>query len=312
MNNKVFVIYDHNVEQYALPLAEGRPALSIIADEEHKTIEGVVQICRWLLAEGANRDAILYAVGGGVTSDMVGMAASLYKRGVEYVNFPTTLLAMVDAAIGGKTGVNLDSYKNMLGSFKMPLRTEIHTEFLRSLPDAELRSGAAELLKSFIIDNSEGLYEEAVALLSGPIDYERLDRLVRAAGDVKRRIVEADPYEKGLRMTLNLGHSFGHAIEWWQHQAEGRQQYTHGQAVAIGIIEAAKISASRNLCDSSLPSKLQRDFSACMLPTDLPCPREDLLPAMSRDKKAFGDEIKMVLVNEIGKVGIYGLHIGTE
>ena len=314
MDKNVYVIYDCNVESYAMSLAPGRPSMAICADEEHKTIDTVMQICRWLLTMGANRDAILYAVGGGVTTDMVGMAAAVYKRGINYVNFPTTLLAMVDAAIGGKTGVNLDSYKNMVGAFKMPLRTEINTEVLKTLPDSELRSGAAEMLKSFIIDNREGLYEEAVSVLSapGPIDIERLDVLVKAAGDVKRRVVEADPYEGGVRMVLNLGHCYGHAIEWWQHQAPGRVQYSHGQAVAAGIIEAAKISHREGLCGSELVDKLIKDFEACSLCTALPCTVQELQPALIKDKKAVGNEIKFILIREIGKVEIYGLHIDTE
>ena len=309
---KVFVVYDRNVSEYALQIAAGRPSLAITADEDHKSVDTVTQICRWLLSQGADRSAVLYAVGGGVTTDMVGMAAALYKRGICYVNYPTTLLAMVDAAIGGKTGVNLDSYKNMIGAFHMPLRTEIDARVLATLPVSELRSGAAEMLKSFIIDNREGLYRKAVEVLSGPFCPEKLEPLIKAAGDVKRRIVEEDPYEGGLRMVLNLGHSFGHAIEWWQRQQEGRPVLPHGQAVAAGIIEAARISARKGLCDGMLVKTLIADFKACGLETELPCPVKELLPAVAKDKKADGGEVRFILIKEIGKVEIYGLHIDTE
>ena len=179
MNSNVFVVYDRNVERYATQIAGGRPALGITADEDHKTIETVMEICRWLLSQGAGRDAVLYAVGGGVTTDMVGFAAGIYKRGVRYINYPTTLLAMVDAGIGGKTGVNLDGYKNMLGVFKLPLRTVIRPEYLSTLPERELRSGAAEMLKSFIIENEDGNYEKAVKALSGPVDFAALKPLAQ-------------------------------------------------------------------------------------------------------------------------------------
>ena len=152
----IYVIYDRNVAPFALKLAEGHPSLAITADEEHKTMDTVLDICRWLLAQGANRDDIVWAVGGGVTTDLVGFAASIYKRGVRYANYPTTLLSQVDAGVGGKTGVNLDSYKNMIGVTKFPIYTRILPEVLQTLPERELRSGAAEMLKTFIIDNKGG------------------------------------------------------------------------------------------------------------------------------------------------------------
>ena len=184
----IYVIYDRNVESFALKIAEGRPSLAIIADEEHKTMDTVLGICRWLLAQGANRDAIVWAVGGGVTTDLVGFAASIYKRGVRYANYPTTLLSQVDAGVGGKTGVNLDSYKNMIGVTKFPIYTRILPEVLATLPARELRSGAAEMLKTFIIDNKGDRYEKAVKVLSEPkIDFAALAPLIEAAAAVKRR-----------------------------------------------------------------------------------------------------------------------------
>lgn len=216
-NRRIHIVCDRNVRDFAASLAPGSPMLEIIADEDHKNIESVLSICRWLLEQGADRNAIVYAVGGGVTSDMVGFAASIYKRGVKYVNYPTTLLSQVDAGIGGKTGVNLDGYKNILGVIRMPADTRIYPEVLKTLPRKELLSGAAELLKTFIIED-KGRYEKAVRLLSAEqIDYNALAPLIRAAADVKRRIVERDPYEEGLRRVLNLGHSYAHAIEWRQH-----------------------------------------------------------------------------------------------
>lgn len=310
MNNNIFVVYDRNVSSFAQKIAEGHPALAITADEEHKTMDTVLDICRWLLAEGADRNAIIYAIGGGVTTDLTGFAASIYKRGVKYVNYPTTLLSQVDAGIGGKTGVNLDSYKNMLGVIRFPADTRIYPETLRTLPARELRSGAAELLKTFIIED-KGNYEKAVSALSGEVDFDALAPLVRAAADIKRRIVAKDPYEEGLRRTLNLGHTYAHAIEWHQHKYGASAPLTHGEAVAIGIIQAAILSEKFGLASDGLSEKLKADFIACGLPVELPCPEAELEQAMRKDKKAENGIIHFILIKKIGKVTIkdlYDLH----
>ena len=216
-SENIFVVCDRNVETLARSLAPGRPLLAIVADEEHKDMDTVLGICRWLLECGADRDAVVYAVGGGVTTDMAGFAASIYKRGVRYVNYPTTLLCQVDAGIGGKTGVNLDGYKNILGVINFPLETRILPQALETLPERELRSGAAEMLKTFIIKDG-GNYRKAVEALSrDKVDTDELAPLIEAAAQVKREIVAQDPTEKGLRRVLNLGHTFAHAIEWYQH-----------------------------------------------------------------------------------------------
>ena len=307
MNNNIFVVYDRNVADFALKIAEGRPTLPITADEEHKTMESVLGICRWLLAQGADRNAIIYAIGGGVTTDMAGFAASIYKRGVKYVNYPTTLLCQVDAGIGGKTGVNLDSYKNMIGVIRFPADTRIYPETLRTLPLRELRSGAAELLKTFIIED-KGNYSKAVKALSGEVDFNALGPLVKAAADIKRKIVSKDPYEEGPRRLLNLGHTYAHAIEWYQHTHDTPNPMTHGEAVAVGIVQAARLSERLGIAESGTAEKLKSDLSACGLPTELPCPEAELEQAMRKDKKAENGIIHFVLIKKIGKVIIKDLH----
>lgn len=303
MEKNVFVVYDRNVESLALKIAKGRPSLAIVADEIHKNMDSIVLICRWLLEQGADRDAVIYAVGGGVTTDMVGFAASIYKRGVSYVNYPTTLLSQVDAGIGGKTGVNLDAYKNILGVINSPAETRILPESLETLPDRELRSGAAEMLKSFIIDNRNGNYEKAVSVLSEDRpSLDALSPLIEAAADVKRRIVEQDPYEKGLRRLLNLGHTYAHAIEWYQHSIQTSNPMTHGEAVAAGMIKAARISANMGIADKALVTRLEADFRVCHLPTELPCPEDALEKALWKDKKAENGKIHFVLIKSVGNV----------
>lgn len=307
MGKNIFVICDRNVRTFASELAEGRPLFEITADEEHKNIDTVMDICRWLLGQNAGRDAIVYAVGGGVTTDLVGFAASIYKRGVRYVNYPTTLLSQVDAGIGGKTGVNLDNYKNMIGVTRFPVDTRIFPDVLKTLPARELRSGAAEMLKTFIIED-KGCYRRAVSVLSAEkLDFDALGELVKAAGQVKRKIVEKDPYEEGLRRVLNLGHTFAHAIEWHQHTFRAENPLSHGEAVAIGMIQAAKISERTGVAGKGLADKLEADFKACGLPTALPCPEDELEQALWKDKKAEGGKIHFVLIKEIGKVIIKDL-----
>ena len=319
-HKQIFIVCDRNVEGFARFLGD-YPLLAIDTSEEQKTMDGVLGICRWLLKQGADRGALVLAAGGGITTDMVGFAASIYKRGIDYANIPTTLLAQVDAAIGGKTGVNLDSYKNLLGSFRQPEFTYIFPDVLRSLPRREFLSGAAEMLKTFIINNINGNYEKAVRLIG---EYARgganpactaeglteLSALIQDASNVKQGIVDKDPLEKGERRKLNLGHTWGHAIEWWQQTHDsGGKLLSHGEAVAIGIVQAARRSEELGLAEKGLAAKLKADFESCGLPTELPCPESELLQAMKIDKKAEGGKVRFVLPVKIGKVVVKSLSI---
>lgn len=311
---QVFVVCDRNVEDFARkiaglqagartaqrgtdgPLSQIDNLLPITADEAHKTIDTVMEICRWLRDCGADRDALVLAIGGGVTTDMAGFAASIYKRGIRYANIPTTLLSMVDAGIGGKTGVNLDGYKNLLGVIRQPEFTAIFPEVLETLPDREFRSGLAEMLKTFIIKNPAHAYERTVA--EGPTP-----ELIQLAAGIKQEIVEKDEFESGLRRKLNLGHTWAHAIEWWQKEAGRKEQFTHGEAVAIGMVQAARFAEKIGIAEEpGLAAKIKKDLDDCGLPTELPCPAEELLPAILKDKKAYGSKIKLVLPCKIGKV----------
>ena len=299
----VFVVYDRNVAQYVEKFASGKPSLGITADEEHKTMDTVLLICRWLMEQKADRKCLVLAVGGGTTTDMVGFAASIYKRGVSYANIPTSLLAMIDAGIGGKTGVNLDSYKNMLGTFRQPEFTYICPPVLETLPPRELRSGAAEMLKTFII-RDDGNYEKAIVLFSEPFDFKLAEPLIKAAAKVKASIVRRDEFEKGPRRVLNLGHTYGHAIEWWQRTNNIEAPYNHGEAVAIGIIQAAVKSEEMGKAKQGLADKLRTDFSYCGLPTQLPCSPEELEQAVAQDKKSEGSKLNFVFIKNIGNVCI--------
>lgn len=293
---ELYIVYDVNVAsvarevQAALPVRE---AIGLQTSEKLKTLETVQALCRKLLEAGASRKAFLLAIGGGITTDMTGFAAAIYKRGIRYANLPTTLLAQVDAAIGGKTGVNLDGYKNMLGAFRMPEYTFLCADVLKTLPPREFRAGQAELLKTFLIGDA-GAYEQALA----GVTQEQITR----AAQIKADIVAQDPEERGIRARLNLGHTFGHAIE---HEAQERgEDIHHGEAVAMGILLAARLSERIGLARKGLEKKLKEDFESQGLPTECPYPLESLEAAMALDKKAAGGCVKWILPEAPGRVVI--------
>lgn len=336
----VFVVADRNVARFAEKITgcrsmpEGSKIFYINAAEEDKSMQTVLDICKWLLVNDADRNALVLAVGGGITSDMAGFAASIYKRGVRYANVPTTLLAQTDAAIGGKTGVNLDNYKNILGVIRQPEFTFICAEVLESLPYRDFVSGSAELLKTFIIDNSDNNYEKAVEVLADihdSIDHSlaitahsaELQQLISAAAAIKAGVVERDEFEHGERRKLNLGHTFAHAIEWESMSAAGKKlnvnAISHGEAVSMGIILASRLSeryySTRTGIDNncsgskSLSDRLQQDFTRCGLPTSCPFPTESLAAAMRKDKKAENGIIHFVLIHGLGDVRIEDLTV---
>ncbi len=335
---EVFVIYDENASWVAQEVVEAirkadgptavRSCIGLETSEEEKTMETVLALERQLLEADATRGALLVAVGGGITTDLVGFTAAIYKRGVRYANVPTTLLAMVDASIGGKTGVNLDDYKNMLGAFRMPEFTYLCPEPLRTLPERECKAGLAEMLKTFLLadgplygeavrffataqndrgagakmaQNAPGTAEMATCGAKSAPNAPGVQRFIEAAARIKAQIVERDPLEGGERAKLNLGHSFGHAIE---HEARQRgTDISHGEAVAMGIILAAELSERLDVAQKGLSAQLEADFTRLGLPVESPFPVEDLVEALRKDKKAApGGQVKFVLLRAPGDV----------
>ena len=302
---KVFLVYDRNVAWVAQEIAAACPPAGmkvLDASEKAKDMATVLDLCSWLLEAGADRSSLLLAVGGGITTDLAGFAACIYRRGIRFAFVPTTLLAQVDAAIGGKTGVNFLDFKNMLGVIRQPEFTFECAQVLRTLPRRDFLSGAAELLKTFLIDNTGNAYEKAVALLSAPADSATLQTLIAAAAKVKAGIVSRDEQERGERRCLNLGHTFAHAIEHEARQAG--LDITHGEAVAVGILLAARLSEAMGLAPKGLAARLEADWTACGLPTSVPFDLGTLTAAMTKDKKAEGDTIHFVLLSSIGQVEI--------
>ena len=305
---EVFLVYDRNVEYAARELMEACPGIvgmmPVVATEEEKTLDTVLDICGRMLDRDLSRGGLVLVLGGGITTDLAGFAASVYKRGVRYANVPTTLLSQVDAGIGGKTGVNFESYKNMLGVIRQPVFTYLCAEVLKTLPEREFRSGAAELLKTFLIDDRSGGYEKAVRFLStGEGD---LLELIFAAAAVKADIVSRDPFERDERRKLNLGHTFAHAIE---HEARLKgDDLSHGEAVAMGMVLAARLGDRLGL-STGMETRLRSDFRAAGLPVECPYPLESLAGAMEKDKKAAAGQVHFVLPERIGSVLIRPLTV---
>ena len=333
--NHIFVVADRQVVMksrvvYDLVqefLHKEVPVKVLDVSESLKTMDTVLDICSWLLGQGADRDALVVAVGGGITTDMTGFAASIYKRGVKYANIPTTLLAQVDAALGGKTGVNHEKYKNILGVICQPEFTYLCPQVLESLPHRDFLSGAAEMLKTFIIQDG-GMYERAVAYMTKYVadpaetlsdEQAELGELIKAAAGVKAGVVSRDQFEKGERRVLNLGHTFAHAIETLAQKDEPEfdmpvlslnrkeAKVTHGEAVAMGMVMAAKLAVVFKFAEAGLAAKVEKDFRACGMPVDCPYSINEMADAMKKDKKAEGGKVHFIVPRAIGKVEVVDL-----
>ena len=335
----VFVVMDSNVamkcpaayEMSQMLNRKGIPGMLIEASEESKSMETVVEICGWLLENGADRDALVLAIGGGITTDMVGFAASIYKRGVRVAYVPTTLLAQVDAAIGGKTGVNFGGYKNMLGTIRQPEFTYLCPQVLESLPMEDFQSGAAEMLKTFMIED-EGNYDAAIRFLKNLTDdfmaaceettlsdneehwpdilsgrLQEITPLIAAAAGVKAGIVSRDQFENGERRKLNLGHTFAHAIEALSHK--NHNDIDHGHAVALGMVYAARLAEKLEFVEPGFAAALENDLESCLLLIFNPYDIQDMSDAMTKDKKAEDGKVHFILPRAIGDVVVHDMTV---
>ncbi|MCI0396785.1 MAG: 3-dehydroquinate synthase [Chloroflexi bacterium] len=285
-----------------------RAFITIPAGEQYKTLETVRAIYDQLLAAGLDRQGTVVALGGGVVGDIAGFAAATYLRGVRLVQCPTTLLAMVDASVGGKTAVDLPQGKNLIGAFKQPTAVVADLAALQTLPPAEFAAGMAEVVKSGLIASPQLLErieqeEWQTPERSGDWPGLALQAIVVETILIKRDVVEADPFERGRRAVLNLGHTFGHAIE----QASG---YTigHGQAVAMGLVAAARLSAGLGYCPPELPPRVEAVLAKAGLPTRIPAgiPAGAIIQAMGSDKKRASGRLRFVLLRDVGDVFVTG------
>lgn len=293
-NPTVWALYGAVVEE-ALRAAGFDPQLCLISDgERYKTLETVASLYHRFLEGGLDRSGVVLALGGGVVGDVAGFAAATYMRGLPFVSVPTTLLAMVDASVGGKTGVDLPQGKNLVGAFKQPALVVIDPLVLNTLPPEEARCGLAEVVKTAIIGDA-ALFEK---LESGPIaDW---GEVIRRALAVKIAVVEEDPFEEGRRAVLNLGHTVGHALE-----RLSAYQLRHGEAVSIGLVAAARLAVASGRGEQALVERLSVLLARSGLPvTCCQTTPAAIWEAMGSDKKKRGQTLRWILPRTLGQVEI--------
>ncbi len=264
--------------------------------ETHKNLATVQGLYQQLLQHQVTRKDTLLALGGGVTGDIAGFAAATFLRGLAFVQVPTTMLAMVDASVGGKTGVDLEEGKNLVGAFKQPAAVLIDPTILGTLPEAEYRSGLAEVIKHGIISDID-LF---TALENATLPLSNLESLLTQAVQVKIKIIQEDPFEHDRRAVLNLGHTFAHAIE-----LVSQYQIRHGEAVALGLVAAANLAHDLQLCDGNLAKRIAHLLTKFQLPTSLSKFSPDAIyDAMLHDKKKQKETLRFILPKALGDVAI--------
>ena len=276
--------------------------IELPAGERYKTLKSVSRIYDALIAEKFERGSFIIALGGGVIGDIAGFAAATYLRGIPYIQVPTSLLAQVDSSVGGKTGVDHPLGKNLIGAFYQPLLVWIDVGVLKTLPRRELIAGMAEVIKYGVIADEqffkfiEGHYKDILSL-----DKDTLTHTVARSCEIKAMIVSADEREKGLRAILNFGHTIGHAVE----TITGYRKYRHGEAVAMGMVFAAKLAFNMGLCEDKAATYIERLCRRTGLKTKLPeVDLSVLTDILSRDKKVADGKVRFVLPVRIGEVKI--------
>ena len=296
--SQVFILTDENVAPFWLPEVahwlhcDSAIDIVIKAGEQHKNLQTVQRIWKTLMKHHADRNALLINLGGGTITDLGGFAASTYKRGIKFINIPTTLLAMVDAAIGGKTGIDFGGAKNQIGTFAEAEDVLVDPVFLSTLPRREILSGMAEMLKY-------GFIADANLLKSNLEDYQQC--IIRC-GEIKREIVAKDPKEAGLRKILNFGHTLGHAIE--SHYMTTDCPLLHGEAVALGVAGALWLSVKNCGLDEQVLKDYEKKLPMLLSEADLALSDADVEPVMdylAYDKKNRGSKPQFVLLEAVGK-----------
>lgn len=305
-NRKICIVTDSQVEPlYAREVCEelskvcAHVSIYVMeAGEEYKTLDTVRGLYEHLILEHFDRKDLLAALGGGVVGDLTGFTAATYLRGIGFIQIPTTLLSQVDSSIGGKTGVDFDSYKNMVGAFHMPRLVYMNLSVLKTLSDRQFASGMAEILKHGLIKNAEyyqWLFEHRESIWNR--EYEALLPMIEESCRIKRAVVERDPTEQGERALLNFGHTIGHAVEKLKDFS-----LLHGECVAIGAMAAAVLSWKRGLIGEAELRQIREGFAAFSLPVKTDGPRTaDVLRTTRSDKKMEAGSIKFVLLRRIGE-----------
>lgn len=294
------LIMDSNSQEYCYPLIKSKlPAhqtFAFTAGEINKNLDTCTQIWQWMTDSGFDRKALIINLGGGVTGDMGGFCASTYKRGVRFINIPTTLLSQVDASVGGKLGIDFNGFKNHIGVFAEPIAVLISDEFLKTLPEVELRSGYAEVVKHGLIQNAD--YFSCLKIQ----DWESQDwkTLIEKSVSIKKSVVEKDPKESGLRKILNFGHTIGHAFESFYLDSENH--LLHGEAIAIGMISEAFLSNKKSGLTLDELKQITNLLLGVYGKIEIPVVDVDAIVALcSQDKKNDSERINFSLLRKIGQ-----------
>ncbi|PWN67073.1 3-dehydroquinate synthase [Chryseobacterium oncorhynchi] len=301
--SKIFILVDENTHEYCLPILLGNmetdlgfEILEIEAGEEMKNIQTANQLWEILTEMQADRKALIINLGGGVITDMGGFVASTYKRGIQFINIPTTLLSMCDASIGGKTGIDLMHYKNMVGTFAFPEQIFIYPKFLETLPFKELRSGFAEMLKHGLIAD-KAHWNQLIQIHK--LDVEAVTPHIQTSMDIKQEVVEKDFHESNIRKTLNFGHTIGHAVESLCLQ-QGNP-ILHGEAVAMGMISEAHLAFLENLISEEDSKAIIENIQRYYPYLDISDFKdEDITALLLNDKKNIDSKINFSLLSSIG------------
>ena len=307
--SKLFIIVDNNTNEYCttlfLTFLETDLTIEIIefdSGEQNKNIETCVQIWNVLTELGADRKCLIINLGGGVVTDLGGFVASTFKRGVDFIHIPTTLLSMVDASVGGKNGVDLGNLKNQIGVINVPIMVLIDTQYLETVPQNEMRSGLAEMLKHGLIYDQ--VYWEQFLDLKA-IDFADFDQLIYRSIEIKNEIVMQDPTEKNIRKALNFGHTLGHAIESYFLENDTKTTLLHGEAIAVGMVLESFISLHKNLINQEeyfqIKSTIKSIYGIIVFDeNDI----EPILELLIHDKKNEYGTIQFALLDGIGKIKI--------
>ena len=312
--DKIVFLVDENTHELCFPKIISElefnaetEVLEIESGEDNKNLHTCISLWEALTELKIDRKSLLINIGGGVLTDMGGFVANCYKRGIAFINIPTTLLAMVDASIGGKTGVDLGSFKNQIGNFALPKMVLIEPDFIQTQSFEQIRSGFAEIIKHGLIADAD--YWQEIKKIQKP-NAENTGNLIETSIEIKKSVVSQDFTESGLRKILNFGHTIGHAVESFF--LENKKPILHGEGVAFGMLAESYISMKKNLLSPSEHEEI-KNYIASIYPK-LPVKQEnfdEILTFMQNDKKNAQNEIRFVLLEKIGRA-VYDIHVDNE
>ena len=298
--SNIIVLADNNTKKHCYPLIKNllpkHTLISIKAGEEHKNLHTCEHIWATMTQAHLDRHALMINLGGDVIGDMGGFCASTYKRGIDFIQIPTTLLAQVDASVGGKLGIDFQGFKNHLGVFTLPQSVLIDPFFLKTLPEREIRSGFAEIIKHCLIQDGNKWDEIRIK----DLDEQDLGDLIAHSVEIKKKVVAQDPTEKSLRKILNFGHTLGHAVETF-FLSKGKNRLLHGEAIAVGMICEAYIAFDRGLLPEKTLEQIESFLFSVYGKVNIPKENfEEIIHLTLQDKKNKGKEVRFSLINEAG------------